>query len=76
MAATNEYLKRTEKYNVTHTKLLFITVSPYGLSHKETITRWVKNTLTQAGVNTTPSLGIISPISESMQGTRSSKMII
>ena len=52
MAATKEYLKRRTEYNVAHTKFLFTTVSPYGPPHKDTIARWVKNTLTQAGVNT------------------------
>ena len=52
MAATKEYLKRRAEYNVAHTKFLFTTVSPYGPPHKDTIARWVKNTLTQAGVNT------------------------
>ena len=37
---------------IAHTKFLFTTVSPYGPPHKDTIARWVKNTLTQAGVNT------------------------
>ena len=52
MAATKEYLKRRAECNVAHTKFLFITVSPYGPPHKDTIGRWVKNTLTQTGVNT------------------------
>ena len=51
MAATNEYLKCRAEYNVAHTKFLFTTVSHYGPPYKETIVRWVKNTLTQAGVN-------------------------
>ena len=52
MAATKEYLKRRAEYNIAHTKFLFTTKSPYGPPHKDTIARWVKNTLTQAGVNT------------------------
>ena len=52
MAATKEYLKRRAECNVAHTKFLFITVSTYGPPHKDTIGRWVKNTLTQTGVNT------------------------
>ena len=52
MAATTEYLKGREEYNVAHTKFLFTAVSPYGPPHKHTIASWVKNTPTQAGVNT------------------------
>ena len=52
MAATMEYLKCMAEYNVADTKFLFTTVSPYGPSHKDTIATWVKNTLTQAAVNT------------------------
>ena len=52
MAATKEYLKRRAECNVTHTKVLFTTVSHFGPPHKETIARWVKNTLAQAGMNT------------------------
>ena len=52
MAATKGYLKHRAEYNIAHTKFLFTTVSPYGPPHKDTIARWVKNTLTQAGVNT------------------------
>ena len=52
MAATKEYLKHRAEYNIAHTKFLFTTVSPCGPPHKDTIARWVKNTLTQAGVNT------------------------
>ena len=52
MAATKEYLKRRAEYNVTHTKVLFTTVSHFGPPHKETIARWVKNTLAQAGMKT------------------------
>ena len=52
MAATKEYLKRRAKYNVNHTKFLFTTVSSYDPPHRDTIVRWVKNTLAQAGVNT------------------------
>ena len=52
MAAIKEYLKRRTEYNVAHTKFLFTTASPYGPAHKDTIAKWVKNTLTQAGVNT------------------------
>ena len=40
MDATNEYPKRRVEYNVV----------PY-VPHKGTIARWVRNTLTQAGVN-------------------------
>ena len=46
MAATKEYLKRRAEYNIAHTNFLFTTVSPYGLPHKDTIARWVKNTHT------------------------------
>ena len=52
MAATKEYLKLRTEYNIAHTKFLFTTVSPYGPPHKDTTARWVKNTLTQAGVIT------------------------
>ena len=52
MAATKEYLKRQAEYNVAHTEFFFTTASPYGPPHKDTIARWVKNTLAQAGVNT------------------------
>ena len=52
MAASKEYLKRRAEYDFAHTKFLFATVSPYGPPHKDTIARWVKNTLAQAGVNT------------------------
>ena len=52
MAATKEYIKRRAEYNIVHTKFLFTTASPYGPPHKYTIARWVKNRLTQAGVNT------------------------
>ena len=48
MAATMEYLKHRAEYNVGHTNFLFTTVSPYGPPHKNTIARWVKNTLAQA----------------------------
>ena len=51
MAATKEYLKRRAEYSVAHTKFLFTNVNPYGPPHKDTIARWVKNTLAQAGVN-------------------------
>ena len=52
MAATKEYLKRRAEYNVAYTKFLFTTLSLYVPPHKDRIVRWVKNTLTQAGVNT------------------------
>ena len=52
IATTKEYLKRRAEYNIAHTKFLFTTKSPYGPPDKDTIARWVKNTLTQAGVNT------------------------
>ena len=53
MAATNECLKRKAEYNVSHAMFsLFTTVSPYDLPHKGTLGRFVKNTLTQARVNT------------------------
>ena len=52
MAATKEYVKCRAEYNIAHTKFLFTTKSPDGPPHKDTIARWVKNTLTQAGVNT------------------------
>ena len=52
MAATKKYLKRRTKYNAAHAEFLFTTVRPYGPPHKDTLARWVKNTLTQAGVNT------------------------
>ena len=52
MTATKKCLKHRAEYNVAHTKCLFMTVSPYGPTYKDTIARWVKNTLTQAGVNT------------------------
>ena len=42
MDATNEYPKRRAEYNVV----------PYGPPHKDTIARWIRNTLTQAEVNT------------------------
>ena len=44
MAATKEY---PTEYNVAHTKILITTLSPYGLPHKDTIARRVKNTLTK-----------------------------
>ena len=50
--ATNEYLKRRSEYHVAHTKFLFTKVCTYGPLHKHTVARWVKNTLTQAAVNT------------------------
>ena len=52
MAATKKYLKRRTEYNAAHAEFLFTTVRPYGPPHKDTLARWVKNTLTQAGVNT------------------------
>ena len=53
MAATNECLKRKTEYNVSHTIFsLLTTVNPYGLPRKGTLGRFVKNTLTQARVNT------------------------
>ena len=51
LTATQEYLKRRAEY-IAHTKFLFTTVSPYGPPHKDAIARWMKNTLTQAEVNT------------------------
>ena len=45
MTATKEY---PTEYNVAHTKFLITTISPYGLPHKDTIARWVKNTLTKS----------------------------
>ena len=52
MAATIEYLKHRAEYNVAHTIFFFFTtVSPYGPPYKDTIARWVKNTLAQAGAN-------------------------
>ena len=52
MAATKKYLKRRTEYNAAHTEFLFTTLRPNGPPHKDTLARWVKNTLTQAGVNT------------------------
>ena len=52
MAATKEYLKCRAECKIAHAKFLFNTVSPYGQPHKDTIARWVKNTLARAGVNT------------------------
>ena len=52
MAPTKGYLRRRAQYNVAHTKLLFATVSSYDPTHKETIVRWVKSSMAQAGVNT------------------------
>ena len=52
MAATKEYLKWRAEHNVAHRKFLFTTASPYSSPHKGTIARWVKNTLSQVGVNT------------------------
>ena len=45
MTATKEY---PTEYNVAHTKFLITTISPYGPPHKDTIARWVKNTLTKS----------------------------
>ena len=52
MAPTKGYLRRRAQYNVAHTKLLFATVSSYDPTHKETIVRWVKSSMAQAGVHT------------------------
>ena len=52
MDATNEYLERRAECNVAHTKFLFTTASPHGRPHKNTIARWVKNTLTKVGMTT------------------------
>ena len=47
MAAIKEYLKRSAECNVPHTKFLFTAVSSSGAPHKDTVARWVKNTLIQ-----------------------------
>ena len=52
MTATKEYLKPRAEYNVAHTKFMFTTASPDDPPHKDTIARWMKNTLTHAEVNT------------------------
>ena len=52
IAATKEYIKCEAEYKVAHKKFLLTTVCPYGPPHKDTIARWVKNTLAQAGKNT------------------------
>ena len=52
MDTTNEYLKGRAECSGVHTKLLFTVVSRCGPPHKDILARWVKNTLTKAGLNT------------------------
>ena len=52
MSATNEYLEHRAEPKISYIKFLLTAVTPYGPPHKDTVARWVKNSLTKARVNT------------------------
>ena len=48
-----EYLKRVKPLRGAHTRLFITTQAPYKEASKQTISRWIKNTLVKAGLDMT-----------------------